>query len=194
MEWYRVMVWGKPSRVDALPVPTHSKIEIDPIAEARIADGPGKRWKPAREGEPFAGPQLESGDDRPASVTAVHVPTPGHSDDHSIFFVPEIRSIFSADLFVTGKPMVARFDEDVLLHMASLERVLELDFDHLFCAHRGYVPNGRAAIQARLDHLRSLRNPPIDCSEGHWPRSPICLAYRLRLLCSSPRGGACAWI
>ena len=87
----------------------------------------------------------------------VHVPTPGHSDDHSCYYVPEIEALFSADLFVTAKPTVARFDEDVLLHMASIERVLALPFKHLFCAHRGFVPNGRQALQGRLDHLKSLR-------------------------------------
>lgn len=85
------------------------------------------------------------------------IPTPGHSFDHSCIYFPEFQFLFTADALVTPKPRVARFDEDVLQGMASLERLVQLPISLVFCAHKGPVPNGRALLLQRLQWLQHLR-------------------------------------
>lgn len=41
--------------------------------------------------------------------------------------------------------------------MASLRKVLELDFETLYCSHRGLIKHGRAALQERLDYLTEVQ-------------------------------------
>lgn len=48
------------------------------------------------------------------SETAVHIPMPGHSLDHAAIYFPHEKLMFTADMYVTGTPRVARFDEDML--------------------------------------------------------------------------------
>ena len=160
MEWYRKLIWGLPTSYQAEALGECTKASVDRGREAgseagaQLALPAGAR---ARIGTHSEGLTPPSAQECPTELTVVHVPAPGHCDDHSVFFVPEIETLFSADLYLSSKPLMSRFDEDVMLHMATLERVLRLPFKHLFCAHRGHVPKGRAALQARLDHLRDLR-------------------------------------
>eukprot|EP00163_Fabomonas_tropica_P028079 TRINITY_DN5629_c0_g1_i3.p1 TRINITY_DN5629_c0_g1~~TRINITY_DN5629_c0_g1_i3.p1 ORF type:complete len:109 (+),score=26.71 TRINITY_DN5629_c0_g1_i3:157-483(+) len=53
---------------------------------------------------------------------------------------------------------MARREEDPLLMVRSLQRVLSLDFDTLFCGHRGVIEDGHGAIKSRLDHLLSIQH------------------------------------
>lgn len=42
--------------------------------------------------------------------------------------------------------------------MASLRRILALDFDTLYCGHRGEVRGGREALQTRLASLEEVEH------------------------------------
>ena len=46
-----------------------------------------------------------------------------------------------------------RADEDLGRDLDSLRAVLELDFETVFCAHRGVLPVGRDALRRKLDRL-----------------------------------------
>ena len=85
------------------------------------------------------------------------IPTPGHADDMVCFFEPRQGWLFSADLYVATRVRYGRSEDRLSLELDSLRRVIELPFEHLFCAHRGYVPRGRQALQAKLDYLTELR-------------------------------------
>ncbi|KAA0154509.1 hypothetical protein FNF29_02386 [Cafeteria roenbergensis] len=90
-------------------------------------------------------------------VTLVRVWTPGHCPDHHVLFCPERKWLFAGDLFVSARPRLFRMEEDAHDQIASLERVLQLDFEHVFCSHKGELPNGRQLLQRRLAWLKSLR-------------------------------------
>ncbi len=95
------------------------------------------------------------------SVTLVPIHTPGHCADHHVVYVPETGWLFGADIFLTTRPSVAFYEEDYLTMMSSLERLLEdpnLKISTLFCAHKGAVADGHAALSAKLKHLRALRS------------------------------------
>ncbi len=82
---------------------------------------------------------------------------PGHSDDMICFYLPDRGWLFTGDLYIAGRLKYMRRDEDPLLQMQSLREVLQLDFQTLFCAHRGVVENGRQALQEKLAFLEELQ-------------------------------------
>ncbi|MCF6136674.1 MBL fold metallo-hydrolase [Pseudalkalibacillus berkeleyi] len=87
------------------------------------------------------------------SWEAIH--TPGHSRDHLVFYNKETGRLFSGDLFVTPKPKISMWQESIPTVMDSIRTVLTYDFDEMFCAHAGYVPNGRVMLEKKLDYLIS---------------------------------------
>lgn len=96
--------------------------------------------------------ELQAG---PLRLRAVYAP--GHSDDMTVLHVPERGWIFAGDLFIGRRLRYMRNDEDPNALICSLEKVLALDFETLFCAHRGVIKDGRAQLQAKLDFLTGLR-------------------------------------
>ena len=89
-----------------------------------------------------------------ATLQTVHAP--GHSADMTCYLEPERGWLFTGDLFVASKTRYLREDEDLRLHIESLRRVLEYDFETVFCSHRGVVRPGKAALRRKLDYLVSL--------------------------------------
>jgi len=84
------------------------------------------------------------------------VPTPGHSPDHVCFFERERGWLFTGDLFLAERLRYLRADEDLGALIASLERVCALPATRVFCAHRGEVRDGRAALERKRDRLLAL--------------------------------------
>jgi len=85
------------------------------------------------------------------------VHTAGHAVDQTCLLEPEQGWLFTGDVFIASTMRYMRTDEIFDEILDSLRRVLELSFDTIFCAHRGVVRHGHAAIQAKLDGLKALR-------------------------------------
>jgi hydroxyacylglutathione hydrolase len=77
------------------------------------------------------------------------LPTPGHSPDHHIVWDAERETLFAGDLFLGVKVRVARPMEDPRALARSARRASALRPRVLFDAHRGLVPNGADALQAK---------------------------------------------
>ena len=84
------------------------------------------------------------------------VAAPGHSADMTCFLDRQRGWLFTGDLYISSKTRYLRSDEDLRAQLDSLRRVLELDFDILFCSHRGVVEAGKAALAAKLAFLEDL--------------------------------------
>jgi glyoxylase-like metal-dependent hydrolase (beta-lactamase superfamily II) len=84
------------------------------------------------------------------------VPTPGHCADQVAFHVPEEGWLFSGDAFIHERVKIFRRDEDFAATVATLERLLGLDFDALLCAHRPRLARGKEAIREKLEWLREI--------------------------------------
>jgi hypothetical protein len=52
---------------------------------------------------------------------------------------------------------VAFYDENMKDTVASLQKLLQLDFDTVFCAHSGVVENGKAMLQEKLNYLLNFQ-------------------------------------
>jgi len=87
-------------------------------------------------------------------LTPIH--TPGHSRDHTIYLEKNRGWLFSGDLFLGEQIKYFRRDEEMIDQIKSLKRVMALDFDTLFCAHRPAWKNGKAKIQKKLSFLEDL--------------------------------------
>jgi len=103
---------------------------------------------------------------------------PGHSADMTTILAPEHGWLFSGDLYIASSVKYMSRDEDFYQHIESLQMALTLDFEQLFCAHRGIIDDGKAALAKKLDFLLSLlEQVALLYHKGLSPR-----AIRLQLL------------
>lgn len=82
--------------------------------------------------------------------------TPGHSPDHLCYYDRKNGRLFSGDLYLSARIKYFRADEHISQQITSLKKVLSLDFDALFCAHRPMARHGKAAIAKKLQYLEDF--------------------------------------
>lgn len=87
---------------------------------------------------------------------------PGHSADMTCLLDRSREILFAADLYVATRLRYLRYDEDLPLHVASLRRALELDFDTLLCSHRGVLTDGKERLAKKIDYLEGLAERAVD--------------------------------
>jgi glyoxylase-like metal-dependent hydrolase (beta-lactamase superfamily II) len=93
----------------------------------------------------------------PDGSTLVPLHTPGHARDLHVFHIPDQGWLFSGDLFIARAIRYLRSDEDLQLLVNSIRKALELDFDTLFCPHRGIVEKtGKDMLSQKLDNILKL--------------------------------------
>jgi glyoxylase-like metal-dependent hydrolase (beta-lactamase superfamily II) len=71
------------------------------------------------------------------------VHTPGHSKDHTAYFVESEGWLFSGDLYLGPKIKYFRSDEQIKDMINSLKIIVNLDFDSIFCAHNPVAEDGK---------------------------------------------------
>ena len=82
--------------------------------------------------------------------------TPGHSKDHTVYLEEGNGWLFSGDLYLGDHIKYFRADERLIDQISSLKKVLEFDFDALFCAHNPCPKNGRERLTNKLQFLEDL--------------------------------------
>jgi glyoxylase-like metal-dependent hydrolase (beta-lactamase superfamily II) len=88
------------------------------------------------------------------TLTPIH--TPGHSKDHTSYYEKNQGWLFSGDLFLGTRIKYFRADEKIHDTIASIKKVLMLDFDSLFCAHNPQPSGGKIKLKQKLDYLEEL--------------------------------------
>lgn len=81
------------------------------------------------------------------------IATPGHSADHHVVFDDATRTLISGDLWLGVKVRVMGRDENPYEIIESLTRVIALEPQRMFDAHRGLVENPVAALAAKRSWL-----------------------------------------
>jgi len=85
------------------------------------------------------------------------VHTPGHSRDHTAWWIPEHGCLLAGDLYLADRIKFFRVDEDFGTQIGSLRRVIDgYDVDMLLCAHRPQRSGGRERLRAKLGFLEDL--------------------------------------
>ncbi len=85
------------------------------------------------------------------------VHTPGHAPDHVVLVEPREGWLFSGDLYIHDRLKFLRREEDPHQLIDSLDRVALEEVGTIYCAHRGPVPDARAAIARKAANMRELR-------------------------------------
>ncbi|NLV21716.1 MAG: MBL fold metallo-hydrolase [Syntrophomonadaceae bacterium] len=86
------------------------------------------------------------------------IDSPGHMRYHNIFHEKNQGWLFTGDLYIGTKPLGASYDDNMLETIATINKILALDFDMIFCAHSGVVQNGKAMFQKKLDFLLEIQD------------------------------------
>ena len=103
------------------------------------------------------------------SATWDVIDTPGHAFDHKAFLNRETGQLFTGDLYVTERTKVILAEESIPTIIHSLERVLTYDFEDVFCHHRGFVADGRQALERKLNYLLSLQQDVLHYNKQETP-------------------------
>jgi glyoxylase-like metal-dependent hydrolase (beta-lactamase superfamily II) len=92
----------------------------------------------------------------PSQAEVIAIPTPGHAKDLTCLFFPELKYLFSGDMYISKSLKYLRSDENLEQLISSLEKLIALDFDILFCPHRGIVEQGKLALEEKRENLLNL--------------------------------------
>jgi len=105
------------------------------------------------------------------------IETPGHSFDHIALYDAGEGAIYTGDLFVTPKTKLCLRWENACEVMDSLEKLLELDFQTVFCSHAGIIKNGRELLKMKLDYLENLQGEVLQLHNSGWDIGSIAKKY-----------------
>ncbi|GAA6133243.1 MBL fold metallo-hydrolase [Oceaniserpentilla sp. 4NH20-0058] len=103
------------------------------------------------------------------------VHTPGHAKDLTCFHLPDLGYFFSGDLFISRKLKLLRSDENLAEILQSIDKVLKLDFDTLFCPHGGIIEAGKQALIDKRDYVFDLCEKAQALSNDGKSSVQICL-------------------
>ncbi|WP_019849485.1 MBL fold metallo-hydrolase [Desulfitobacterium sp. PCE1] len=106
--------------------------------------------------EPFY-PQAMPKVIRTERYTFEAIEAPGHTEFHHVFYEQDQGWLITGDLYIGRKVLLALYEENMLQMIATLEKVLQLDFDTMFCSHAGVVLKGKEKMRQKLDFLTELQ-------------------------------------
>lgn len=85
------------------------------------------------------------------------IDSPGHALYHKCFLEPTQKWLFTGDLYLGTRLVVCFLEENIRQTIATIERLMELDFDTVFCAHAGVIENGKVRLGKKLRNLKELQ-------------------------------------
>ena len=88
--------------------------------------------------------------------TMIPIHTPGHSKDHTSYYIKDAGILFSGDMYLADRIRYFRSDECVGTQIESLKKLSKLDFNMLLCGHFPKLTKGRERIQAKLAFMEDL--------------------------------------
>jgi len=166
IQWYRRLVWGvaqpwthadAPTALSAIAQPSLLLPAVPstpaPIATVASLGDVAARTRSLlpHDLSAWAAAHTRLHDGSWASL--IPVASPGHCEDHVMYYVPERRWLFSGDALVTPRPRMAFHAEDVaamIRSLADIVRTFDGLVDVVFCAHRGVLAGGMALLAERL--------------------------------------------
>ncbi len=82
---------------------------------------------------------------------------PGHQKDHVVYHEKNMGWLFTGDLYVSRRQVVAFKDENIGDAINSIKKILELDFDKILCGHSGVHFNGKEKFKSKLDFFLEIQ-------------------------------------
>ena len=90
------------------------------------------------------------------------IDSPGHHPFHCVLHEKNQGWLFSGDLYVRQKQHVSYLDENTADVISTLQNILKLDFDTLFCGHAGIQKDGKTKLRIKLDHFESIQERVLE--------------------------------
>lgn len=113
-----------------------------------------------RPGDPYLAPIENNLDTQRYSFRLI--PIPGHAEDMIALYEPSEGWLFSADLYIHSYIGYFMKAESMATQIQSLQHILTLDFDVLFCSHSPQLRGGRQKLQEKLDFLEGFYGTVAD--------------------------------
>ncbi|HOP63276.1 MAG TPA: MBL fold metallo-hydrolase [Spirochaetota bacterium] len=101
------------------------------------------------------------------------IDAPGHHRDHVVFHEKNEGWLFTGDLYVGRKQVVAFKDENINDAIKSLKKLLKLDFDTVFCAHSGVHNKGKEKLKSKLDFFLEIQGKVRELEQSGLTRNEI---------------------
>jgi len=83
--------------------------------------------------------------------------TPGHSPNHVVYLEKNRGWLFTGDLYIGPKQNVSFLEENTLDAIASIKKILAMDWDTIFCAHAGVQTDGKKKFMRKLRFFEDIR-------------------------------------
>lgn len=90
------------------------------------------------------------------------IDSPGHALYHKCFYEPNQKWLFTGDLYLGTRLIVCFIEENIRQTISTLERLIELDFNTIFCAHAGVIENGKARLEKKIRNLKELQEQVVE--------------------------------
>ena len=84
------------------------------------------------------------------------IPIPGHAVDMIALHEPSKAWLFSADLYVNSFIGYFLKEESMLQQINSIKKILELDFEYMFCGHNPQFKEPKKKLKKKLDFLEGF--------------------------------------
>lgn len=91
-----------------------------------------------------------------AQYTFEIIPIPGHAIDMVCLYEKNQGWLFSADLYVYHYIKYFMRPESMAQQIDSLQRIIQLDFDILFCAHNPQFKNAKDSLRKKLQFFEDF--------------------------------------
>lgn len=108
------------------------------------------------------------------------IPIPGHARDMVALYEANEGWLFSADLYLYDYIKFCLRAESIAQQIASLKKVLTLDFDQLFCSHNPKMKDGKKYLRRKLDFLENFYQTVLSWHIQGYPPEQIMDKMKLK--------------
>ncbi len=105
---------------------------------------------------------------------------PGHAPDMVALYEPNRQWLFSADLYINSYIDYILTDESIADQIASIRKILQLDFKEMFCSHKPQLRNGKQQLAKKLNFLESFFNEVSVLYQQGYSANEIFRSLRLK--------------
>ena len=103
--------------------------------------------------------------------TFIPIETPGHRDHHLSFYLKELKSLFTGDIYCGSHIKMLFSYENFFEILESIKKLEEFNADLIFCAFRGVVDDVSFKLSEKVKFMEALQEKTITlASEGKSPK------------------------
>lgn len=108
------------------------------------------------------------------------IPVPGHAIDMYALYERKQGWLFAGDLYVNSFIGYFLKTENISQQIDSLRRVLQLDFDQLFCCHNPQMTKPKIQLQKKLDFLEEFKGKVLTLARKGYEADAIMKQLNLK--------------